>query len=65
LPTDSFCNELKWLPYTPLLPNNFIILTILVVPYMMGKIGPLCLKILLMIFSIFGEPICLIGEVAG
>ncbi len=37
--TDLFCNELKWLPYTPLLPNNFIILTILVVPYMKGRIG--------------------------
>jgi hypothetical protein len=38
--TDSFCNELKWLPYTPLLPNDFIILTVLEVPYMMGRIGP-------------------------
>ncbi len=38
--SDSFYNEVKWLPYTPLLPNNFIILTILVVPYMMGRIGP-------------------------
>jgi hypothetical protein len=42
-----------------------LFLTILVVPYMMGSISPLCLKILLMISSIFGEPICLIGKVAG
>jgi hypothetical protein len=28
-------------------------LMILVVPYMMGRIGPLCLKILLMISSTF------------
>jgi hypothetical protein len=28
LPTDSFCNELKWLSYTPLLPKDFILLTI-------------------------------------